>query len=190
MNKLTTFAQVRQLSEWQAVCFCAALLSRMTPNYALFAEITEQESPDILDKVLVLIIESLKSPKSKVNFGLQREKVEQAAPDISQYDLFGVYPANDACMAMVATLNILTGDDPQGAVVVSKLSQGGVEAYLLSSGEGDDDSIKTHPLMQFEIQIQQELIDLLSDESNKKTAVEKMIALATEEKMTNIGVTF
>lgn len=188
MTKLTTFAQVRELSGWHAQCFSAALLSRMVPNYTLFADVTEQESPELLGNVLNLVWESLTSPKSKINFGLQREKVEEAAPDIAQFDMFGVYPANDACMGMVALLNLITGEDPSGAVVVSKLSQGGVEAYLLSAGEATEDTIKKHPLMQFEIAVQQAILDLLQSSSANKTTAQQAKAIAMEENMTNIGV--
>jgi len=188
MTKLTTFAQVRELKGWHAQCFSAALLCRMVPNYTLFAELTEQESPELLGNVLSLIWERLSSPKSKINFSLQREKVEEAAPDIAAFDMFGVYPANDACMAMVAALNLIIGDDEQGAVVVSKLSQGGVEAYLLASGEATEDEVKTHPLMQFEIEVQHALLALIKDApANKETAMAAK-ALALEEKITNIGV--
>lgn len=188
MTKLTTFAQVRQLSGWHAQCFGVALLSRMVPNFTLFAELTEHESPDILQKVIGLLWEGLSSPKSKVNYALQREKVEDAAPDIAQFDMFGVYPANDACMATVALLSLFNGDDPQGAVVVSKLSQAGVEAYLLSSGEADDETVKSHPLMEFEIQVQQALLNLLQTSPAGKATAVAAKELAVEEGITNIGV--
>ncbi|MFC3094860.1 DUF416 family protein [Alteromonas sediminis] len=188
MTKLTTFAQVRELKGWHAECFCAALLSRMVPNYTLFAELTEQESPTLLSNVLSLIWERLSSPKSKINFSLQREKVEEAAPDIAAFDMFGVYPANDACMAMVAALNLIAGDDDQGAVVVSKLSQGGVEASLLMSENLTEEEIKTHALMQFEIEVQQALLALIKDAPPNKDTARKARELAGEAQITNIGV--
>ena len=188
MSKLNTFARVRQLEYWQSVCFCIALLSRMTPNFQLFAQVVEHDSPELLDKVLGLMKENLLSPKSKINFALQREKVEQAAPDISSYDLFGVYPANDACMGVIATLNLLAKDDENGAVVVSKLSQGGVEAYLLNSAEASDDTVKSHPLMQFEVAIQNALLDVLETSAKTKQTLQQCLDIALEENITNIGI--
>lgn len=188
MKKLNTFARVRQLDYWQAVCFSAALLSRMTPNFSLFAHVINHESPDLLDKVLDLIKESLVSPKSKINFALQLQKVEDAAPDLNDYDLFGVFPANDACMAMVATLNLVSREDIAGAVVVSKLSQGSVEAYLLNSGEASDETVKTHPLMMYEVAIQNELLDLVESAPKNKHTLQQCLKMALEENMTNIGI--
>ncbi len=188
MTKLNTFARVRALSHWHAKCFCVALLSRMAPNFHLFAVVVEHETPDLLSKVLELTKESLVSPKSKINFSLQIEKIEEAAPDISAFDMFGVYPANDACMAMVATLNLFSNEDPGGAVVVSKLSQGGVEAYLLNSQEADDDTVKTHPLMEFEVALQNTLLDYLEQGAKSKETLQQCLAIALEENMSNIGI--
>lgn len=188
MKKLTTFARVRELDYWQAAYFSAALLSRMTPNFTLFAHAINHESPELLDKILELVKESLVSPKSKINFALQRQKVEDAAPDIADYDLFGVFPANDACMAMIAALNLLSREDMSGAVVISKLSQGSVEAYLLNSGEANDETIKNHPLMMYEVSIQNDLLDILDIAPKNKHTLQRCLEIALEEKMTNIGI--
>lgn len=187
-SKLNTFARVRALSGWRAVAFSAALLERMVPNYQLFCELTEYEHGNICQKCLSLIWETLKSPKTKVNFAVQLEKVEDVIPDPSDYDNFGVFPAVDAGMALAATINLILDVDPQGAVVVSKLSQGSVEAYLLASGEADDDSVKQHPLMQFEVALQNELLDVVEGVGKATDIVERARILALEEKMTNIGL--
>lgn len=188
-NKLTTFARVRALTDWRAHVFSAALLARMTPNYRLFCELTEfGEAPALLDNVLDLIWQSIASPKTRVNFGVQLEKVEEATPDVSDFDAYGVYPAIDAAIATASTLNLLMKQDPQGAVVVSKLSQGSVEAYLLSSGQATDEDVKQHPLMVFEVEVQQALLDCVEQAVYPAKAVEEAKAIALEEGITNIGV--
>lgn len=188
MTKLNTFARVRALQGWHAYCFCVVLLHRMTPNFQLFASVTNHETPDLLDKVLALLKELLLAPKSKINFSLQREKVEDAAPDIAQFDMFGVYPANDACMAIIAALNLVSGDDPSGAVVVSKLSQGSVESYLLNTSETDEGSVKSHPLMQYEVAVQNEVLDCLEQNGKSKTTFDECMRIALQENMSNIGL--
>ena len=75
MKKLSTFARVRQLEGWQAVAFSAALLERMLPNYALFKEVTGYDDEGVCASCLSLLWESVRSPKSKINFSLQLEKV-------------------------------------------------------------------------------------------------------------------
>lgn len=187
-TKLSTFAQVRALEGADAVAFSAALLQRMVPNYQLFCELTEFAEPDTLSKCLDLIWESLCSPKSKINFATQLEKVEEATPDVSDYDSFGVYPALDAAIAMSSAINLIMKVDPHGAVVVSKLSQGSVEAYLLASGEATEDDVKTHPLMQFEIAIQQELLDAVTTKAPMTQKVSKLKTIAASEGISNIGL--
>ena len=187
-TKLSTFAQVRALEGADAIAFSAALLQRMVPNYQLFCELTEFAEPDTLTKCLDLIWESLCSPKSKINFATQLEKVEEATPDVSDYDSFGVYPALDAAIAMSSAINLIMKVDPHGAVVVSKLSQGSVEAYLLASGEATEDDVKVHPLMQFEIAIQQELLDAVTTKAPMTQKVSKLKTIAASEGISNIGL--
>ena len=187
-TKLSTFAQVRALEGADAIAFSAALLQRMVPNYQLFCELTEFAEPDTLSKCLDLIWESLCSPKSKINFATQLEKVEEATPDVSDYDSFGVYPALDAAIAMSSAINLIMKVDPHGAVVVSKLSQGSVEAYLLASGEATEDDVKVHPLMQFEIAIQQELLDAVTTKAPMTQKVSKLKTIAASEGISNIAL--
>ncbi|GGF86132.1 YjaG family protein [Alteromonas lipolytica] len=187
-TKLSTFAQVRALEGADAIAFSAALLQRMVPNYQLFCELTEFAEPDTLSKCLELIWESLCSPKSKINFATQLEKVEEATPDVADYETYGVYPALDAAIAMSSAINLIMKVDLHGAVVVSKLSQGSVEAYLLATGEADEDNVKAHPLMQFEIAIQQELLDAVSTKAPMTQKVATLKNIAASEGISNIGL--
>ncbi|HAU27004.1 MAG TPA: DUF416 domain-containing protein [Alteromonas australica] len=187
-QKLNTFARVRALEGWKAVAFSASLLERMIPNYALFCEVSEYEEPANLRSCLDLVWEAITSPKSKFNIGVQLEKVEVGTPDTQDFDTYGVYPAIDAAIGVAAVLNLLAGDDPQGAVVVSKLSQGSVEAYLLASDEADDDTVKSHPLMEFEIAVQDALLACVEQSSTPKEAAQQLKAIALEEGISNIGL--
>jgi len=187
MKKLSTFARVRQLEGWQAVAFSAALLERMLPNYALFKEVTGYDDEGVCANCLSLLWESVRSPKSKINFSLQLEKVELVTPDMADYDTFGVYPAIDATIGLAAAIGLVLKQDLQGAVVVSKLSQGSVEAYLLASGV-DEEEIKGHPLMVFEVELQNAMLDLLEKDGSPLATCDKLKALALEEGISNIGL--
>ncbi|WP_218311026.1 YjaG family protein [Alteromonas antoniana] len=187
-QKLTTFARVRALDGWRAVAFSAALLERMLPNYQLFCELTEYDDGKTCRNCLDLLWESVKSPKSKINFSVQLEKVELLTPDTQDYDNFGVYPAIDAAIGLAAAVNLAKKDDLQGAVVVSKLSQGSVEAYLLASGEATEDDVKAHPLMQFEVEIQNALLDCAEQGGRPAETADALKALALEEGISNIGI--
>lgn len=189
-QKLNTFQRVRELQDWQAIAFSAALLERMIPNYQLFCELSNFGDPTHFRNCLTVIWEHLSNSKSKINFAVQLEKVEQAIPDAADFDHFGVYPAIDAGISLAATIQLIMQEDQQGAVVVSKLSQGGVEAFIEASAEAElsNDDIKAHPLMQWEISFQQALLDKLTGlKANKEGAV-ALKAFALEEGMSNIGL--
>ena len=187
-QKLNTFGRVRALEGWKAIAFGAALLERMLPNYTLFCDVTETGDAPALRNCLNLVWETLKSPKSKFNVGVQLEKVEVATPDTSEFDNYGVYPAIDAAIGLAALLNVVAGDDPQGAVVVSKLSQGSVEAYLLAAEEASDETVKEHPLMAFEVEVQNELLDYIEQAKYPAKSCEEMKQLALEAGISNIGL--
>jgi uncharacterized protein YjaG (DUF416 family) len=189
-QKLNIFQQVRELEGWHAVAFSATLLERMLPNYVLFCEATEFADPAQYRNSLNAIWEWLAVPKAKINFAVQLEKVEEAVPDAVDFDNYGVYPAIDMAMSLSATILLIQGEDPQGAVVVSKLSQGGVEAYIEASTEEDlsDLEIKQHPLMQWEIETQQELLIFLSTCAKNTQSCKQLKLLAIAEGMSNIGL--
>nr|WP_297350014.1 YjaG family protein [uncultured Glaciecola sp.] len=186
-DKLSTFQQVRDLSKKPAVAFSAALLQRMLPNYQLFCDVSEFGDKELATKLVELIWEWLNASKAKINIAVQLEKLEEVTPDIENFDNFGVYPALDFCMALTATLQLMADEEPGGAVIVAKLSQGGVEAYLLALSETDlsNEEIKQDPLMQFEIDTQLEVLAMCKDKSiDFKSLRREMLA----QEMSNIGL--
>lgn len=189
-KKLTIFQEVRDLQGWQAVAFAATLLERMLPNYTLFCEVTEFADPSLYRNSLDAIWDWLSSPKAKINFAAQLEKIEAAVPDAADYDNYGVFPAIDVAMSMSAIILLIQNEDLQGAVVVSKLSQGGVEAFIEATSEStiSDAEIKVHPLMQWEIETQKELLDLIKQHPHNASTCKLLKAFATEPGMSNIGI--
>lgn len=190
MSKLNTFQRVRDLSDWRAVAFGATLLERSLPNYQLFCELNDFGEPEQYRNCLNAVWDWLANPKARVNLQVQLDRVEEAVPDAADFDGFGVYPAIDACMSMTALLMLMMGDDPQGAVVISKLSQGSVEAFIEATSEEqlDADAIKAHPLMQWEIDFQSELLDRIAQCDRQKDSIQALKAMAREEGMSNIGL--
>lgn len=190
-KKLSTFQQVRELENWHAVAFAATLLERMLPNYQLFCELTQFTDPTQYRNTLNSIWEWLAVPKAKINFAVQLEKVEEEIPDASDFDSFGVYPAIDMAMSLSATIMLIMGEDPQGAVVVSKLSQGGVEAFIEATAEQqpvEDSFIKQHPLMQWEIAFQQQLLERIKNKKPNAELCKQLKEFACEEGISNIGL--
>ena len=97
--------QLEQLTPLAQRAFAAALAQRMMPNFILFAELTEQsEAGHALQSALDTVWEKLLTPKAKINFEKQQLKLEELEPQPDDHDFFGVYPALDTCMAVLAVL--------------------------------------------------------------------------------------
>ena len=75
----------------------------------------------IYRRILDLIWETLTVKDAKVNFDSQLEKFEEAIPSADDYDLYGVYPAIDACVALSELMHSrLSGETLEHAIEVSK----------------------------------------------------------------------
>ena len=189
-KKLNTFHQVRSLQGWQAIAFATALTERMQPNYELFCEVSAFADPAQFRNTLNLIWEWLASSKTKINCTVQLENLELVTPDAADHDNYGVFPAIDAAVSLAAILQLINGEDPQGAVIVSKLSQGGVESFIEATSEQSltGQALREHPLMQWEIALQQELLDVLASSKASPALVNQLTALVCEEGISNIGI--
>lgn len=92
--------RLEKLESWQHLTFMACLCERMYPNYQMFCLQTEFGDPAVYRRILDLVWETLVVKDAKVNFDSQLEKLEEAIPSAEDYDLYGVYPAIDACIAL------------------------------------------------------------------------------------------
>lgn len=189
-EKLNIFGQVRDLHRTASIGFCAVLLERQMVNFELFCCLNECEGNEQMRKALNQIWLAFEAAQQRkkftTNVNLLRDKVEVITPDANDYDNFGVYPAIDCAMAMVATLNLIDREDDTGAVVVSKLSQGTVEAVILATeDELDNQAIKQHPLMQREIDFQIQVLTALQHQSIDSKSLK---SLALEDGASNIGI--
>lgn len=189
-NKLNTFQNVRELPPWKALAFGCALVERMLPNYQLFCDTTEFAKSDNMSNLLSILWTSVIDPKTKVNIPVQLENLNEITPDPQQFDTYGVYPALDCAMAITALFNLLSKEDEQGAVVVSKLSQGTVEAFIDMTNEQElqSEAIKAHPLMAWEVATQQEILTYLRTAKRSKDTVKTLQAMVKEEGISNIGI--
>ncbi|GAB5381883.1 MAG: YjaG family protein [Aliiglaciecola sp.] len=189
-QKLNTFQRVRELSGWHAVAFATTLVQRMQPNFQLFCESAGFDDQEQFNKSLAALWQWLTPNSGKINFAAQLDKVEQITPDAADYDYYGVYPAIDAAISLASTISLVMNEEPQGAVIVSKLSQGSVEAFVEMTSEQplQRDELKAHPLMAWEVAFQNELIDMLATLKASPQSVKQLKALALEEGISNIGI--
>lgn len=184
--------RLEKLSSWQHVVFMACLCERMYPNYAMFCQQTGFGDAQLYRRILDLIWETEIVKGAKVNFDSQLEKLEEAIPAAEDYDLYGVYPAIDACVALSELIHSrLSGETLEHAVEVSKTSITTV-AMLEMTQQGremTDEELKINPSVEQEWDIQWEIFRLLADcEERDLDLIKGLRADLRESSQSNIGI--
>jgi uncharacterized protein len=200
-----------KLSHWHQVTFAAALLERMLPNYQMFSEAADFGEAKILRNQLDIIWQWLADSRTvKINTDAQLTKLEPQTPDPEEFDFFGVFPALDACMALTSLWQLMQVKPAKKGKVdpleledinsISRLSHNSVSYYvelLLVEELGDtlaDDQeisqvqIKEHPLMQWELETQNELFDFLQFAAVDKRTCQLAKKMVLSEGMSNLGI--
>ncbi len=103
--------RLEKFEPWQQITFMACLCERMYPNYAMFCDNTEFAQARVYRDILDSVWEQLTVKTAKVNFEHQLEKLEEIIPDSDEYDVYAVYPAIDACVALSTLLHGLLDRD-------------------------------------------------------------------------------
>ena len=194
MTKANNFQRIRELNYLQQAVLAGALIERMLPNYGLFSEATGFGDEAILRSALNVCWEKILLPKSKIDLEKQIEKIEPNVPELADFDMFGTYPAIDAATALLSLMHGLMAQDEQEFISISKISQATVarfiEYQLTVDGEiADNQTIREHPLMQYEIEVLGEMIDFVEQMgrvTSESTKALKQLAIADGQ--TNIGI--
>ena len=184
--------QLTKLLPWQKVSFITSLAERSFPNYKLFSEACETGDAKQFRLSLDLFWESLTVKNSKINFAIQFDRFEPIIPELDKFDVYGVYPALDACVILNSAFNSLVGPDPDvnEAVNASRVSIGTVASYLeaLAGEELNDDTIFADELMKQEIEFQQAVLDLLTVQKSPDS-IKALRQFAKNGGISNIGIT-
>lgn len=186
---------LKQLNDWQLAAFCAAVSERLIPNYVLFSRVAEFGDTQVLRTALDKVWDRLSNRCGSVNFETQIEKVDAVIPEPDDFDMYGVYPALDACVALITTLNQMVEASYQDTRQISQLSLQCIETYLeviADAALSDEDLVRfinTHPLLEIEQQFQDSIIEQLLSSAKVNIALLDSIRLeASNEGVSNIGI--
>lgn len=184
--------RLERLESWQHLTFMASLCERMYPNYQMFCQQTAFGDPAIYRRILDLVWETLMVKDAKVNFDSQLEKLEQAIPSVEDYDIYGVYPAIDACIALGELIHSrLSGETLEHAITISETSIRTVAMLEMTQAgrEMTDDELKVLPAIAKEWDIQWEIFCLLADcEERNLDLIKGLRYDLREAAISNIGV--
>ncbi|MBZ0332323.1 YjaG family protein [Halomonas sp. ANAO-440] len=183
--------RLQALSPRQQQAFMAALCERLLPNYGLYAQTTGEGNPAGLRAILDLVWEQLAVKEARIDFDRQAEKLAELEPTATD-DSFGVRRAVEAVVALSALLDTLRGEAPDAVLEVSRVSKGGVRAFIeLTEGEEDAQRlavrIREHPLMADEIDFQDAVLEA-AEESLDREALKALRRLGRNEGVSNLGL--
>lgn len=184
--------RLEKLTSWQHYTFMACLCERMYPNYQAFCLETGFSEPQVYRRILDLVWETLVVKDAKVNFDNQLEKLEEAIPDAECFDIYGVYPAIDACIALSEVIHAhLSGETTEHAVAVSEASIRTVAMLEMTQAgrEMTDEELKVLPPIENEWDVQWEIYRLLADcEERDIELIKGLRADLKEAAVSNIGI--
>ncbi|HGJ5858039.1 DUF416 family protein [Arsenophonus nasoniae] len=184
--------RLAKLNSWQHITFMACLCERMYPNYQLFCKQTSFLNPIRYRIILDLIWESLIIKDSKIDFDNQLEKLEEIIPVANNFDIYGVHPAIDACIALSEIIHsYLSGETLDGAIEVSKISIRTIAMFEMTrtGKEMSDEELKELLTIEEEWDIQWEIYRLLTACEERDVALIKGLKSDLREVgISNIGI--
>lgn len=184
--------RLEKLESWQHVTFMACLCERLYPNYWAFCQQTGFADAQRYRRILDLIWESLTVKDAKINFDSQLEKLEEAIPLADDFDVYGVYPAIDACVALSELLHSrLSGETLEHAIEVSKASITTVAMLEMTQAgrEMTDEELGELPAIEEEWDLQWEIFRLLAASEERDLELIKGLRSDLREAATsNIGI--
>lgn len=187
--------QLRALGPWQQLVFITALAQRSGLNYQLFCEAVNFDEPTAINKLLGLLWESQLSKEAKVNWAVQQEKLADLQPDPDAFDVYGVYPALDAVVAVELAIEQALLPDEENTIKASKLSRSTVRQFLIKQlpedfNEADESAwLRAHPLMDDENAFQDELLRQVSSANSPHPVLMRQLReLANNQGFSNLGI--
>lgn len=186
-------ARLDQLPARARLAFMAALIERMWPNYALYAQMSGVGDAKVLRNVLDLVWEALAIKDAAIDFDKQAEKLAEQEPPETDGS-FGARRAVEVVMALAVLLDALRGEAPEAPRDVSRLSRDGVHAYIeMADGAEDDDAerlaarVREHPLMDDEHGFQEAVLEHV-EAPLTRDALKSLRRLGRNEGFSNLGL--
>lgn len=180
MNKTT------KISNWTGLARGAALVARMYPNYALFAEVSGSGNSAVFKNILNLVWEYIAGDNQSIDFDKQQDKLTQITPNPELFDGYGVWPALDASVALASLLNACERNSDDELNEISVLSTSTIANYLEFVGE---DNNGEHELEKTEQQFCEQLDSVISAaEPDRREIARQIKRLLSDWNVSNIGL--
>ncbi|CAM3663646.1 YjaG family protein [Parendozoicomonas haliclonae] len=179
---------------WQLTAFCTATAQRSLPNYALFSDVTEFGDTAELTHTLNMLWDFIAGQQSAKNFERLLERLEEQTPDVQQFDMYGVYPALDAIVALTTAVHCAMEPSVDDATCNAKLTLSTIGRFISQievpelNGVELHQYIDEHPLMLQHLDFLDEAIRLLSTGKPNAELKKALRTLAINDGTSELGI--
>lgn len=173
--------------QWQQLALGAAIVTRMYPNYALFAELMALDGATTFRNILNLVWEFVGGKNQSIDFAKQLEKLELITPNPADYDSYGVYPGLDATVALACLLGACLRFDQSEVDSLVLLSSSTIGHYLEATEQPQENN---HPLYVADREFIRQVVERIGSVSSagRSELVNVLRADLAELDESNIGV--
>ena len=179
---------------WQITAFVTATAQRSLPNYALFSEVTGFGDVSELTHSLNMLWDFIAGQQSAKNFETLLERLEEQTPDVEQFDMYGVYPALDAIVALTTAVHCAIEPSLDDALSNATLSLSTIYRFLSHVEVTDlkgvelNQYIEQHPLTLQQLDFLEEVVSLI-DRGKPNAELKKALRLlASNEGISELGI--
>jgi len=177
--------QQKPTDELSLLAYGAGLVARMYPNYALFTEFPETRDHLAFSNILNLVWEYISGKNQRIDFEKQQDKLEAITPDPDSFDLYGVWPALDATVALGSLLSACERWDVDEINAIELVSLSTIDQYLDVTAGGDDNN----RLYSAERQYSEALCSVIEEnKDNRGGLVMAVKGLVRDVVVSNIGL--
>ena len=179
---------LRELNPAQQMLFSTALAERMLPNYQYVVEAEDAEAAQKSRAILDTLWEKLSVSRAKIDFTKQAEKLQELMPEVDESASLGAFLALDALLAVDIAIQHAIQADPESAMSIARLSRASVSRFIECTEELTQ-AITQHPLMQFEHETQNELLErLMQADKVSPTLVREVKTMLLASGVSNVGL--
>nr|WP_281416950.1 YjaG family protein [Kistimonas asteriae] len=187
--------RLKTLKPWQQAAFAIAMAERGWPNFALFADIAEFGEPDEVRHCLNMLWDFVAGHQSAKNFERLLERLDEQTPDVDQYDMYGVYPALDAIVAITTAVQCAMEPSLEEAASTGALTLATIGRFIRFreaeelSGTELAQYIEEHELFEAQQAFISDVIDCLEQAPAQKPELKKTLkALASNDNTSHLGI--
>ena len=195
MNANQFLKAVQQLQGWRECAFLLSLAERAFPNYALFAEAMELKTGAKMRQILDAAWDLLKPDAIETATPQWLRRLEALAPEIEDYDAYGVYPAFDFCQLLEQGLLNRLNPGKHRATEASQLATATVMSFVeMSEAEdlNEDQLVRLldqHPLMKDDKLFQRNLVlELKRQRVPRQEFIDGLREQAQNAGVSNLGI--